>query len=69
MMSFLSSTENGDEISFKDFISLITLRMKKIENEDEFLETFKIFDKKETGKISLNDIKSVLNEIDEPTSQ
>ena len=69
MMSFLSSTENGDEISFKDFVSLIMLRMKKVESEDEFLETFKIFDKKGTGKISPNDIKSVLNEIDEPISQ
>ena len=38
MMSFLSSTENGDEISFKDFVSLIMLMKKWDKNEDGYLD-------------------------------
>ena len=53
----------------KDFISLINTRMKKVESEEEMVEMFKIFDKKGTGKVSSGDIRSVLDDIDEPISQ
>ena len=60
------------DVTIKDFISLINLRIKSAknnENEEEILEMFKIFDKKGTGKISSGDIRSVLDDIDEPISQ
>ena len=60
------------DVTMKDFISLINLRIKNernVENEEEILEMFKIFDKKGTGKISLGDVRSVLDDIDEPISQ
>ena len=53
----------------KDFISLMNLRMKKVESEEELMEMFKIFDRKGTGRISSGDIRIVLDEIDEPISQ
>ena len=60
------------DVTMKDFISLINLRIKSarnVENEEEILEMFKIFDKKGTGKLSSGDIRSVLDDIDEPISQ
>ena len=64
-----NNNENETDVSMKDFISLINTRMKKVESEEEMAEMFKIFDKKGTGKVSSGDIRSVLDDIDEPISQ
>ena len=61
--------ENETDVTMKDFISLMNLRMKKVESEEELMEMFKIFDRKGTGRISSGDIRIVLDEIDEPISQ
>ena len=68
--SFISNENESDDISIKDFVSLVNLRLKNVESEEEILEMFKIFDKKGSGKVSINDIRSVLeDDIDEPVSQ
>ena len=64
-----NNKENETDVTLKDFISLINLRMKNVESEEELMEMFKIFDKKGTGKVSSGDIRSVLDDIDEPISQ
>ena len=64
-----NNNENETDVTLKDFISLINLRMKNVESEEELMEMFKIFDKKGTGKVSSGDIRSVLDDIDEPISQ
>ena len=64
-----NNNENETDITMKDFISLINKRMKNVESEEELMEMFKIFDKKGTGKVSSGDIRSVLDDIDEPISQ
>ena len=64
-----NNNENETDITMKDFISLINKRMKNVESEEELIEMFKIFDKKGTGKVSSGDIRSVLDDIDEPISQ
>ena len=69
MMNSLSSNENGNNISIKDFVAFVNSRMKNVESEEEILEMFKIFDKKGSGKVSIGDIRSVLEDIDEPVSQ
>ena len=69
MMNSLSSNENGNNISIKDFVAFVNSRMKNVESEEEILEMFKIFDKKGSGKVSIGDIRSVLEDIDEPISQ
>jgi len=63
------NNENETDVTLKDFISLINLRMKNVESEEELMEMFKIFDKKGTGKVSSGDIRAVLDDIDEPISQ
>ena len=64
------NNDNETDIDLKDFVSLVNTRMKNVESEEEILEMFKIFDKKGTGKISINDIRTVLeDDIDEPLSQ
>ena len=67
--SYNNNNENETDITMKDFISLINKRMKNVESEEELMEMFKIFDKKGTGKVSSGDIRSVLDDIDEPISQ
>ena len=70
MLSSFTSNENETDISIKDFVALVNTRMKNVESEEEILEMFKIFDKKGSGKVSINDIRSVLeDDIDEPVSQ
>ena len=69
LLGDFNNNENETDVSMKDFISLINTRMKKVESEEEMVEMFKIFDKKGTGKVSSGDIRSVLDDIDEPISQ
>ena len=69
MLNSLSSNENGNKISIKDFVAFVNSRMKNVESEEEILEMFKIFDKKGSGKVSIGDIRSVLEDIEEPVSQ
>ena len=70
LKSFTPNENETDDISIKDFVSFVNSRMKNVESEEEILEMFKIFDKKGSGKVSINDIRSVLeDDIDEPVSQ
>ena len=70
MINSFSTNENETDISIKDFVALVNSRMKNDESEEEILEMFKIFDKKGSGKVSINDIRCVLeDDIDEPVSQ
>ena len=69
MINSFKINENDTDISIKDFASLVSSRMKNVESEEEILEMFKIFDKKGIGKVSLEDIHSVLEDIEEPASQ
>ena len=69
ILSINNDNENETDVSMKDFIALVNTRMKNVESEEELVEMFKIFDKKGTGKISSGDIRSVLDDIDEPISQ
>ena len=69
ILSKNNDNEDETDVSMKDFISLVNTRMKNVESEEELVEMFKIFDKKGTGKVSSGDIRSVLDDIDEPLSQ
>ena len=73
IMNSFSTSENEAKISFKDFVHLVNSRMKSesdnFDSEEEISEMFKIFDKKGIGKISIGDIHSVLEDIEEPASQ
>ena len=70
MINSFSTNENETDISIKDFVTLVNSRMKNDESEEEILEMFKIFDKKGSGKVSINDIRCILeDDIDEPVSQ
>ena len=69
ILSSNNDNDNPTDVSMKDFISLVNTRMKNVESEEELVEMFKIFDKKGSGKVSSGDIRSVLDDIDEPISQ
>ena len=64
-----NNNETETDVSLKEFVNIINARMKNVESEEELVEMFKIFDRKGTGKVSSGDIRSVLDDIDEPISQ
>ena len=69
MKEMMSSFDSEEDINITNFVSFINKRMKNIESEEEILEVFKIFDKRGSGKVSIGDIRSVLDDIDESISQ
>jgi calmodulin len=56
--------ENGDGvIEFKEFLILMSRKMKKAPTEMEFLEAFKDFDRDENGLISAHEFRTVMNRL------
>ena len=56
--------ENGDGvIEFKEFLFLMTRKMKKALTENEFLEAFKDFDKDGNGLISSHEFRIVMTRL------
>jgi len=56
--------ENGDGvIEFKEFLILMSRKMKKAPTEIEFLEAFKDFDKDGNGLISAHEFRIVMNRL------
>jgi len=55
-------------IEFPEFLALMAFRLMLTDNEDEILEAFKIFDKDGNGKLSAEELKSVLTSLGEKLS-
>ena len=52
--------EGNGTIDFKEFVGLMTRKMKEPENEEEIIEAFKIFDKDGNGLISPDELLHVM---------
>ena len=50
---------NGD-INFENFVSIINRREKDLDNEEEVLKAFRLFDKDGNGLININDLKHIM---------
>jgi calmodulin len=62
-------TNGNGEVEFKDFLELMCLKMKDQDIEDDIMEAFKIFDKDSNGYISSNDLKNIMDNLDEKITQ
>lgn len=60
--------DSDKAIDFKEFLALMTKKIKDYEIEDELLETFKVFDKDGNGYISLDELRDIINKLDQNIS-
>ena len=55
---------DGDgKINFDNFITLIEKKLRDHDNEEELIETFKVFDKDGIGFITFNNLKDVIKNL------
>ena len=52
--------EGNGEINFEKFVSIVNRRDKDVDNEEEVLNAFKLFDKEGNGLININDLKHIM---------
>ena len=57
--------ENSGQLSFDNFLSLMSTKMAEKDTKEEILKAFKLFDDDETGKISFQNLKRVAKELGE----
>ena len=60
--------DGNKAIDFKEFLSLMTKKIKDYDIEDELLETFKVFDKDGNGYITLDELKNIISKLDDNIS-
>ena len=52
--------EGKGEINYEEFISILNRREKDVDNEEELLKAFKVFDKEGNGLININEMKHIM---------
>ncbi|XP_049860937.1 uncharacterized protein LOC126474937 isoform X1 [Schistocerca serialis cubense] len=61
--------EGTGYLSFNDFLLFVTIKMSETDPKDEILRAFHLFNDDETGKVSLNNLKRVANELKEDVTE
>ena len=52
--------EDKKEINYEEFLRIINQREKDIDEEEEVLKAFKVFDKDGNGLININELKDIM---------
>ena len=52
--------EDKKEINYDEFLTIINQREKDIDEEEEVLKAFKVFDKEGNGLININELKDIM---------
>ena len=52
--------ENKTEINYEEFLSIINQKDKDVDEEEEVLKAFKVFDKEGNGLININELKHIM---------
>jgi Ca2+-binding EF-hand superfamily protein len=64
MMSEVDPSGQGT-LDFKEFLTLMSVKMAEKDSKEEILKAFKLFDDDETGKITFKNLKRVARELGE----
>ncbi|OSX77546.1 hypothetical protein BU14_0144s0010 [Porphyra umbilicalis] len=67
MISEVDADGSGT-IDFAEFLTLMSRKMKSADSQAEILEAFKVFDKDNSGKISADELRQVMNNLGEKLS-
>lgn len=60
--------DGSGTIDFPEFLTLMARKMKTQDSEAEIIEAFKVFDKDNSGKISADELRQVMNNLGERLS-
>ena len=52
--------EEKKEINYDEFLTIINQREKDVDEEEEVLKAFKVFDKEGNGLININELKDIM---------
>ena len=52
--------EDKKEINYDEFLTIINQREKDVDEEEEVLKAFKVFDKEGNGLININELKNIM---------
>ena len=52
--------EGNGEINYEDFVTIMKKREKDVDNEEEVINAFKLFDKEGNGLININELKHIM---------
>ena len=52
--------ENKKEINYEEFLTIINQKDKDVDEEEEVLKAFKVFDKEGNGLININELKDIM---------
>ena len=52
--------ENKKEINYEEFLTIINQKDKDVDEEEEVLKAFKVFDKDGNGLININELKDIM---------
>ena len=63
----IKEVDNDDNstIEFSEFCSMMASKMRKVENEEEISEAFKVFDINSDGYITINELTQTMSVLDE----
>ena len=61
----LYDKDDSGTIDLTEFMDMMNNKMKEQEEEEELFETFKVFDKDNDGLLSADEIRYVINAVDE----
>lgn len=68
MVDEVDADGNGN-IDFAEFLTLMARRMKAKDSQAEILEAFKVFDKDNSGKISVKELREVMTSLGEKLTE
>jgi len=67
MICEVDADENGS-IDFAEFVTLMARKMSNTNRDSEIMEAFKVFDRDGNGKISADELKSIMSSLGEKLS-
>ncbi len=65
MMKKEVETDKVESLDFPEFLSLMAKKLRDVDNEEELLAAFRVFDKEKTGKISVAELRQEMTKLED----